>query len=96
MNKPDILGVEVMTPDGLGSILSLNTRRVIVSLNKIYLNQVMKGASVMKGQHHRPRGMHYAYKYEDVTIIKGQYCINIPRLKFQYDFVQPSPTDSHE
>ena len=77
MNKPEILGVEVLTPDGRGEILSLHQRKVIVLLNKIERGQVMKGDK---------RGaLHYAYNYEDVTVIKGQYCFNDERIKFQYE-----------
>jgi len=79
MNKPDILGVEVLTPDGRGSILSLHQKRVIVHLNKISPNQIMKGE--------RREEMHYAYKYEDVEIIKGQYCFNDDKIDFQYQFL---------
>ncbi len=43
MNVPDILGVEVITPDGRGSILSLHHGKVHVQLNRIELNQVMIG-----------------------------------------------------
>ena len=77
MNVPDILGVEVLTPDGRGSILSLHGRRVIVHLNKIEHNQVMIGS--------KREALHYAYEYKDVEIIKGQYCFNDERIKFQYD-----------
>jgi|GEM_PF-3026626 len=79
MNKPEILGVEVRTPDGRGSILSLNHKRVTVRLNVIKLNQIMKGA--------KREEMNYPYEYEDVEIIKGQYCFNEERIKFQYDDV---------
>lgn len=77
MNVPDILGVEVITPDGRGSILSLHTRRVIVHLNKIAFNQVMKGD--------RREELHYSYEYKDVEIIKGQYCFDDKRINFQYE-----------
>jgi len=77
MNKPDILGVEVMTPDGRGSILSLHTNKVIVHLNNKQLDQIMRGTKRAE--------LHYAYDYEDVEIIKGQYCFDAKRLKFQYD-----------
>jgi hypothetical protein len=29
--------------------------------------------------------MNYSYAYEDVEVIKGQYCFNDERIKFQYD-----------
>lgn len=77
MNVPDLIGVEVLTPDGRGSILSLHPRRVIVHLNKIEMGQVMKGL--------RREELHYSYEYQDVEIIKGQYCFNDERIKFQYD-----------
>lgn len=77
MNVPDIIGVEVLTPDGRGSILSLHPKRVIVHLNSIGLNQVMKGQ--------KREELHYSYKYEDVEIIKGQYCFDDKRISFQYD-----------
>lgn len=78
MNVPDILGVEVMTPDGRGNILSLHHGRVIVHLNKIEHKQVMKGS---------PRGpgsMHYSYEYKDVHIIKGQYYFNDEAIKHHH------------
>lgn len=65
MTKPELLGLEVNTPDGRGSILSLHTRKVIVHLNRKMPNQEMKGL--------RREELHYAYDYEDVEIIKGQY-----------------------
>lgn len=77
MNVPEILGVEVITPDGRGSILTLHPGRIIVHLNKIEHEQVMKGAK-SGGE------LHYAYKYEDVEIIKGQYCFNDERINNQY------------
>lgn len=77
MNIPDILGVEVITPDGRGSILSLHSNRVIVHLNNIKPNQIMKGS--------KREEMHYSYEYKDVEIIKGQYCFNDERIKFQYE-----------
>lgn len=77
MNKPEILGVEVLTPDGRGSILSLHTNRVIVHLNSKKVGQVMKGQ--------KREELHYSYEYKDVEIIKGQYCFNDERIKFQYD-----------
>jgi len=81
MNVPEILGVEVITPDGRGSILSLHNGRVIVHLNKIKHKQVMKGTDRSNG------GLHYAYKYEDVEIIKGQYCFNDKRIESQYKHI---------
>ena len=81
MNIPDILGVEVITPDGRGEILSLHNGRVIVLLNKIQHKQVMKGSNRSNG------GLNYAYKYEDVEIIKGQYCFNDKRINYQYEDV---------
>lgn len=77
MNKPEILGLEVLTPDGRGSILSLHHKRVTVRLNTIGHNQVMKGT--------KREEMNYSYEYEDVEIIKGQYCFNDERIKFQYE-----------
>lgn len=79
MNKPEILGCEVLTPDGRGKILSLHTNRVTVGLNTIKPNQEMKGSPRHQG------GMHYSYKYEDVTVIRGQYCFDDKRLRFQYE-----------
>lgn len=76
MNVPDLLGVEVLTPDGRGSILSLHTKRVIVHLNKIEQGQVMKGD--------RREALHYSYEYKDVEIIKGQYCFNDEHINWQY------------
>ena len=81
MNVPDILGVEVITPDGRGSILSLHPRRVIVHLNKIEFKQIMKGSQSGAGS------MHFAYEYKDVEIIKGQYCFDDKRINFQYEGV---------
>ena len=77
MNVPDILGVEVLTPDGRGSILSLHYKRVTVRLNTIRHNQVMKGT--------KREEMNYSYLYEDVEIIKGQYCFDDKRINFQYE-----------
>lgn len=65
MNVPEILGVEVVTPDGRGRILTLHPRRVIVSLHRIEVNQVMKGD--------KREMMDYSYEYKDVHVIKGQY-----------------------
>lgn len=76
MNVPDILGVEVITPDGRGSILSLHPHRLIVRLNKIEFNQVMKGF--------KSDEMNYSYQYKDVEIIKGQYCFDDKGVKLQY------------
>lgn len=77
MQKPDLLGLEVLTPDGRGSILSLHNGRVVVLLNSIERGQEMKGEK-------RSGELHYAYKYEDVDIIKGRYCFDDERINFQY------------
>lgn len=77
MNKPDLLGLEVITPDGRGSILSLHSRRVIVHLNSRAHNQIMKG--LKRGE------LHYSYEYKDIEIIKGQYCFDDKRINWQYD-----------
>lgn len=69
MNKPELIGVEVMTPDGQGSILSLHPGRVVVHLNGKAVGQEMKGSK-------RYGELHYAYKYEEVEIIKGRYFFN--------------------
>lgn len=66
MTRPELLGLEVNTPDGRGSILSLHFGRVIVHLNRTTPNQEMKGLK-------RAGRLHYSYEYEDVEIIKGQY-----------------------
>lgn len=76
MNVPDIIGVEVMTPDGRGSILTLHPKRVIVSLNTIQANQIMKGQ--------QRAAMHYAYEYKDVEVIKGRYCFDENEVKGRY------------
>jgi hypothetical protein len=65
MEVPNILGLEVNTPDGRGSILTLHTRGVEVHLNCIMPGQVMKGR--------RKEELHYFYPYDQVEIIKGQY-----------------------
>lgn len=78
MNIPELIGVEVITPDGRGNILSLHSRRVVIHLNKIDHKQTMKGVQ------HGNGALHYAYEYKDVEIIKGQYCFNDERIKFQY------------
>lgn len=76
MNVPDLIGVEVITPDGRGSILTMHPRRVVVRLNKISPGQVIRG---------RKRDeMNYSYDYKDVEIIKGQYCFNDDRVQMQY------------
>lgn len=77
MNVPDILGVEVLTPDGRGSVLSLHHKRVTVRLNTIRHNQVMKGT--------KREEMNYSYLYEDVEIIKGQYCFDDKMINSQYE-----------
>ena len=65
MNKPELLGLEVNTPDGRGSILVLYPKGVEVHLNSKMPGQEMKGR--------RKEELHYFYPYEDVEIIKGQY-----------------------
>lgn len=77
MNVPDLIGIEVVTPDGRGSILSLHPKKVIVHLNKLMPNQYTKGI--------QREALQFAYDYEDVEIIKGQYCFNEERIKFQYE-----------
>lgn len=77
MNVPDLLGVEVLTPDGRGSILSLHTGRVIIHLHCKKPGQKMHGKK-------RTGELHYAYQYKDVEIIKGQYCFNDDHIEFQY------------
>jgi hypothetical protein len=79
MNVPDLIGVEVLTPDGRGKILSLHTKRVTILLHRILFQQKMKGIECSKG------GLHYSYMYKDVEVIKGQYCINDDRVKWQYE-----------
>lgn len=88
MNKPDILGVEVLTPDGLGSILSLDNKKVTVHLHKREYMQVMRG--IKKDE------LHYAYNYEDVHIIKGQYCFDEKQIQYQYEgvFDKKEPVES--
>lgn len=86
MNIPDIIGVEVLTPDGRGSILSLNPRRVIVRLNTIKHGQIMKGQ--------KRDEMNYSYEYHDVEIIKGQYCFNDERIAFQYELTNTNTNDN--
>ena len=61
MKKLDILGSEVMTPDGKGSITSLHTNKVLVGLNKIEFKQKMVGLPDTIST------MHYYYDYEDVN-----------------------------
>ena len=75
MNKPEILGVEVLTPDGRGSILSLHHKRVTVRLNTIGHNQVMKGT--------KREEMNYSYEYEDV-----EFQIVLNAEEFGKDWVQ--------
>jgi hypothetical protein len=81
MNVPEILGLEVITPDGRGKILSLHTRRVTVGLNTIYPNQEMIGL--------KRDEMNYSYEYKDVEIIKGRYCFDDKRIDFQYSKKDP-------
>lgn len=64
MNIPELIGLEVNTPDGRGHILSLHSKRVMVLLNTILPGQQMKG--------HRSGEMHFSYPYEEVEIIKGR------------------------
>ncbi len=77
MNIPEILGVEVMTPDGRGSVLSLHNGKVHICLNKIMSRQIMIGD--------RRSEMHYAYDYDQVTVIKGQYSFDEEKVKFNYN-----------
>lgn len=80
MNKPELLGLEVLTPDGRGHILSLHNKGVTVGLNILDPNNLPKvGILESKG------GLHYFYKYEDVDIIKGRYCFDDTRINFQYN-----------
>ena len=72
MNVPDLIGVEVLTPDGRGSILTLHPKKVVIHLHCIKANQIMTGS--------KREELHYAYNYEDVEIIKGQYCFNDDRI----------------
>lgn len=78
MNKPELLDLEVNTPDGRGSILALYPRGVEVCLNTIAYKQEMKG---------RKHGgeMHYFYPYDQVEIIKGQYNFIAKSTKNQSD-----------
>lgn len=64
MNVPDILGVQVLTPDGRGSIISLHKKSVRVVLNTIWPNRKMVGQKIGFGE------MHRHYKYEDVELVK--------------------------
>jgi len=68
MNKPEILGLEVETPDGRGSILTLHFKRVTIALNSLSIN---KQESVIVGLYRGNGGLHRSYRYEDVEIIKG-------------------------
>lgn len=77
MNVPDIIGCEVMTPDGRGYILSLHKSRVIVCLNSIQAAQVMKGE--------KRETMHYSYKYEDVEVLKGRYLFDEKEVQSRYE-----------
>jgi hypothetical protein len=67
MNKPEILGLEVLTPDGRGSIMSLHGRGVTVSLNSMKMNQTMFGRDQGNG------GLHRFYPYPLVEIVKGRF-----------------------
>lgn len=60
MKKLDILGSEVTTPDGKGTITALHTKKVLVCLDKIEFKQVMAGIPDNSST------MHYYYDYEDV------------------------------
>lgn len=66
MKKPELIGLEVNSPDGRGSILALHSKGVVVHLNCKSPNQKMKG---MRDN----AELHYFYPYEEVEIIKGQY-----------------------
>jgi len=81
MNVPDLIGVEVITPDGRGSILTLHPNRVIVRLNIIKFNQKMQGD--------KREEMNYSYRYEDVEIIKGQYYFDDDRIKASSYYIPP-------
>ena len=62
MNRPDILGIEVETPDGRGLITTLHYTRVTVTLNRIGPGQAMKGV--------RRGAMNYSYPYQDVHAVE--------------------------
>lgn len=78
MNKPELLDLEVNTPDGRGSILVLYPKGVVVCLNTIACRQEMQG---------RKHGgeMHYFYPYDQVEIIKGQCNFTTRSTKNQSD-----------
>lgn len=78
MNKPDILGAQVLTPDGKGSINSLHKKTVRVVLNTIWPNRKMVGKKIGFGE------MHRHYKYEDVEIIRVH--ISEKLLRFHHFF----------
>lgn len=63
MEKTNLIGLLVITPDGQGSIISLHAKKVV--LHTIEPGQKMKGI--------QKDNMHYAYDYGDVEIIKGRY-----------------------
>lgn len=67
MTKPELLGCEVLTPDGRGSIMTLHGRGVTVSLNSMRMGQTMFGRDQGNG------GLHRFYPYALVEVIKGQY-----------------------
>ena len=77
MKVPDLIGVEVLTPDGRGSILTLHPARVVVRLNSVDIGQEMKGSKKSE--------LNYAYPYGDVEIIKGQYSFNDKNIASQYN-----------
>lgn len=67
MKKPNIIGCEVTTPDGRGSIVSLHSNRVIVGLNSLTLEQRLKPSKLV-GLNRGNGGLHRSYAYKDIEI----------------------------
>ena len=63
MQKPKLLGTEVITPDGRGSILTLHNGGVTVRLNRVSPDQDMVG-----NQKESP--LNFTYPYNAVGILE--------------------------
>jgi hypothetical protein len=73
MNKPELIGLEVNTPDGhRGSILSLHNKGVVIHINRRF------PMDVMAGRMYNSYCLHWFYRYDQIEIIKGQYNFNKP------------------
>lgn len=78
MEKPNIIGSEVITPDGRGCIKSLHENRVVIEVYVRDLNQNLNGKiTTIKN--------HFSYYYNEVEIIKGSTCFDNETLIRKYN-----------